>query len=79
MHGNAIEWCADYWAEDYYAQSAMTNPSGPISSEKRTARGGGWGDRSMWCRSSARRGLLPDSRDYSIGFRVAMVGKLGTN
>ena len=40
MHGNAYEWCADWYGEDYYAQSPEDNPPGPAVGFDRVYRGG---------------------------------------
>ena len=45
MAGNAREWTADWYSEDYYQYSPELNPEGPISGENRVVRGGYyWGE-----------------------------------
>jgi len=77
MHGNAAEWCADWFAEDFYAVSPVDDPTGPTSQAKlsRIFRGGAWLRMAMFTRSADRDKLLYERvaavgrRD--VGFRVA--------
>jgi len=71
MHGNAAQWCSDWYGEKYYAMSPTDDPLGPESGKRRALRGGSWADWSYYSRSAVRYARLPDSRDYSTGFRVA--------
>ena len=43
MIGNVWEWTADYYTEDYYAESTGINPTGPTWGFTRVMRGGSWG------------------------------------
>jgi len=40
MMGNANEWCADWYAEDYYQNAPERNPLGPETGTERVLRGG---------------------------------------
>ncbi len=72
MHGNVLEWCHDYYAPDYYAQSPRLNPFGPDSGTAHVARGGSWFDRhGVDCRSAFR--LAHAGRNDRRGFRVLCV------
>ena len=73
MHGDVFEWCADWYAPDYYAQSPPNDPSGPRSGSRRVGRGGGWGNRARDCRSALRNGIGPQWRERGLGFRLAAV------
>ena len=70
MHGNATEWCADWYGEDYYGKSPADDPSGPSAGSFRVIRGGGWDYDAFYCRSAYRNYSGPTSRRYYIGFRV---------
>lgn len=70
MSGNVSEWCADWYGN--YSSSSQTNPTGPNSGSYRVGRGGSWGRVVLYCRSSGRDYFDPDSRDFILGFRLAL-------
>jgi len=70
MHGNAFQWCSDWYGEKYYAASPANDPTGPDSGMKRVIRGGTWTFRPLGARSAERNATEPDSRNCSAGFRV---------
>lgn len=65
------EWCADWYAADYYAVCGVWHPRGPEEGSRRVSRGGAWRHRVRWSSPSARSSLPPDYRYADYGFRVA--------
>jgi len=68
---NVHEWCSDWYAQDYYAESPPENPQGPASGLRRASRGGAWRHHIKIARCAARSSLPPEFRYADYGFRVA--------
>ena len=69
--GNAVEWCSDWWSENYYSRANHEDPSGPESGIEKVIRGGSWKSERSDIRLSYRGRTEPDSAFSSIGFRCA--------
>jgi formylglycine-generating enzyme required for sulfatase activity len=71
MAGNVVEWVADAYEADYYAQSPANNPPGPEGGKFRVIRGGGWHSGPGCIRVYFRNALPANWRDFNVGFRCA--------
>jgi len=73
MHGNVMEWCQDWYGENYYTVSPTSDPQGPSSGSYRVLRGGSWNGDTRYCRSAFRNWTEPGNRLYNaIGFRILL-------
>jgi len=69
---NVHEWCSDWFAENYYANSPSKNPPGPKTGTRRASRGGSWRHQIKITRVAARSSIPPDLKYTDYGFRCAM-------
>jgi formylglycine-generating enzyme required for sulfatase activity len=67
---NIHEWCADWYAGDFYASSPERNPSGPAQGVRRASRGGSWRHAVTISRCATRSRIDPSFRYTDYGFRV---------
>ncbi|MBN1445325.1 MAG: formylglycine-generating enzyme family protein [Candidatus Omnitrophica bacterium] len=72
MHGNAWEWCSDFYRADYYTGSPAANPQGPASGRHHAMRGGSWFNNPSHCRCAYRDWQEPDYWYGPFGFRCAI-------
>ncbi len=75
LHGNVREYCADWYAGDYYKRSPSEDPVGPPEGFRRVARGGCWSFDGILTRSANRFQPLPDHRLDYMGLRLAFLLK----
>ncbi len=69
LHGNAAEWCWDYYDPSPGTQEVI-NPKGPSTGDQRVVRGGSWNEPAANCRAASRTSASPGTKRPTIGFRV---------
>jgi formylglycine-generating enzyme required for sulfatase activity len=69
MHGNAFEWCWDFYAKRY-DPNQLADPLGPPQGRLRVERGGTGRLPPMYARSAARLMDVPAMTRYDLGFRL---------
>jgi iron(II)-dependent oxidoreductase len=67
---NVHEWCADWYAGDYYPHSPVQNPAGPETGTRRVSRGGSWRHQIKASRAAHRSSLPPGFGYTDYGFRL---------
>ncbi|MES2924507.1 MAG: SUMF1/EgtB/PvdO family nonheme iron enzyme [Verrucomicrobiota bacterium] len=71
MHGNAAEWCWDFFSK--LSPAEAIDPRGPDAGEQRVIRGGSWSDPAKHCRAAYRGSRHPSAMPNPfVGFRPAM-------
>jgi formylglycine-generating enzyme required for sulfatase activity len=73
MHGNAEEWCNDFYDRFYYIGSPDEDPTGPDTGTERVRRGGAWGFEAASNHSALRTFRPPTYVNATGGFRVVLV------
>jgi formylglycine-generating enzyme len=68
---NVHEWCADWFAAEYYGASPEQNPQGAAQGTRRSSRGGSWRHQIKVSRCAARASIPPEFQYADYGFRVA--------
>ena len=69
MHGNALEWCLDWYGS---SSATGTDPKGPDTGSVRVMRGGNAYETAEHCNSSYRFGNKPsEGPGHYSGFRIA--------
>jgi formylglycine-generating enzyme required for sulfatase activity len=74
--GNVWEWCADWFAPNYYERSPKEDPQGPDTGASKVLRGGSFLCHDSYCnryRNSARSSNTPDSSMANAGFRTVAI------
>ena len=70
MLGNAWEWTADWYDQNYYARSPLADPLGPADGNVHVRRGGSWHTWSLYARCSYRNWNAARTRYTLVGFRL---------
>jgi uncharacterized protein (TIGR02996 family) len=73
LHGNVWEWCQDWSGGRSEDASPRADPTGPAEGSLRMARGGCWYCAGDVCRAAGRGRVTPETRNYGVGFRIALV------
>lgn len=75
MHGNVMEWCADYFAEYSPSSNTIKDPKGPYAPKDtrfKVTRGGSWDNEPYHLRVANRGSSKKDYPLYNVGFRICL-------
>jgi len=70
MAGNIMEWTQDAFVP--YPVARRTSGNGAQNAPRKAVRGGCWNSRPGELTSTARKGLFPESRLNTVGFRCVV-------
>ncbi len=70
MHGNVEEWCCDWYGR--YEADEQVDPVGRADGNFKVVRGGSHGTDIYYLRSANRMGMIPEDKNWMIGFRVVI-------
>lgn len=70
MTGNVYEFCSDYYDEEYYLNSTLSNPTGPKQGDKRVIRGGSYFCLPAHLKIFNRCSIDQNENRHDVGFRV---------
>jgi formylglycine-generating enzyme required for sulfatase activity len=73
MLGNIYEWCSDWYAADYYAQSPSADPQGPTAGTMKVSRGGCSFFDAAHTRAAHRQSAETVHKNYGMGLRLAAI------
>ena len=76
MHGNVLEWCLDWFANDITSFGGAVNITLNKEYDMRVRRGGAWSTAAGLCRSAFRWAYAPDNYNGDVGFRLACTAGL---
>jgi formylglycine-generating enzyme required for sulfatase activity len=70
LTGNAMEWCYDWYRDNYYEKREENNPLGPKSGVAKVCRGGNFMCRADLLRNTRRFNLEKNSSEGLAGIRL---------
>jgi serine/threonine-protein kinase len=71
MSGNVYEWVDDWYDEEYYDRSPLSNPQGPTNGDTKVTRGCSWLCYGIYLHAAIRGDAAPDKHGFTRGFRCA--------
>jgi sulfatase modifying factor 1 len=73
MHGNACEWCEDWYGDYPEGPAVFADPTGPANGKSHVLRGGGWSGNLRTLTAAYRRRNETTRQENAVGFRVVRV------